>query len=73
MIGRLMGIDHGLSRIGIAISDASGIVARELTIIRRASKAEEKAAARGAKMRPRRAGKEIQLELIPLQENGEDV
>ena len=39
----------------------------------RASKAEEKAAARGAKMRPRRAGKEIQLELIPLQENGEDV
>ena len=41
MIGRLIGIDHGLSRIGIAVSDASGIVARELTIIQRASKAED--------------------------------
>ncbi|MAU10986.1 MAG: Holliday junction resolvase RuvX [Anaerolineaceae bacterium] len=41
MIGRLIGIDHGLARIGIAVSDASGIVARELTIITRASKAED--------------------------------
>lgn len=33
MIGRLLGIDHGLKRIGVAVSDALGITARELTII----------------------------------------
>ena len=33
MIGRLLGIDHGLVRIGVAVSDALGISARELTII----------------------------------------
>ena len=34
MIGRLIGIDHGLKRIGVAVSDALGISARPLTIIR---------------------------------------
>jgi putative Holliday junction resolvase len=33
LIGRLLGIDHGQKRIGIAVSDALGISARELTII----------------------------------------
>ncbi len=41
MIGRLLGIDHGLARIGLAVSDATGTVARELTIIRRRSKKED--------------------------------
>jgi putative Holliday junction resolvase len=36
--GRLLGIDHGLKRIGLAVSDASGLVARELSIIQRQSK-----------------------------------
>lgn len=39
--GRLLGIDHGLKRIGLAVSDASGLVARELTVIKRKSKAED--------------------------------
>jgi len=33
MIGRFLGIDHGLARIGVAVSDPLGITARELTII----------------------------------------
>jgi len=33
--GRLLGIDHGLKRIGVAVSDVSGLVARELTILHR--------------------------------------
>lgn len=41
MIGKLLGIDHGLVRIGLAVSDASGLVARELTIIHRKSKRED--------------------------------
>jgi len=41
MIGRLMGIDHGLVRIGLAVSDPSGLVARELAIIKRKSKRED--------------------------------
>jgi putative holliday junction resolvase len=39
--GKLLGIDHGLARIGLAVSDASGLVARELTIIKRKSKQED--------------------------------
>lgn len=35
MSGRLLGIDHGLKRIGLAVSDASGLVARELAVIQR--------------------------------------
>lgn len=41
MIGRLLGIDHGLARIGVAVSDALGITARELRIIERKSRAED--------------------------------
>ena len=41
MIGRLIGIDHGIKRIGIAVSDALGITARELTIIHRTTRAED--------------------------------
>jgi len=41
MIGRLLGIDHGLKRIGVAVSDPSGLVARELAIIKRKSKEED--------------------------------
>ncbi len=40
-IGKLMGIDHGLKRIGLAVSDALGITVRELTIIERISKKED--------------------------------
>jgi putative Holliday junction resolvase len=39
--GRLIGIDHGIKRIGVAISDASGMVARELCILQRKSKPED--------------------------------
>jgi putative Holliday junction resolvase len=41
MIGRLLGIDHGLARIGLAVSDAMGVTARELRVIERKSKAED--------------------------------
>jgi len=39
--GRLLGIDHGLVRLGLAVSDETGLIARELAIIRRASKRED--------------------------------
>ncbi|MBE0690515.1 MAG: Holliday junction resolvase RuvX, partial [Anaerolineae bacterium] len=39
--GRLLGIDHGLVRLGLAVSDETGLVARELTIIRRTTKRED--------------------------------
>lgn len=39
--GRLLGLDHGLKRIGVAVSDASRLVARELMIVHRKSKAED--------------------------------
>lgn len=41
MIGRLLGIDHGIARIGVAVSDALGITATELRVIERTSKAED--------------------------------
>jgi putative holliday junction resolvase len=41
MSGKLLGIDHGLKRIGIAVSDASQLVAREVAVIHRKSKAED--------------------------------
>ncbi|MEM9952932.1 MAG: Holliday junction resolvase RuvX [Chloroflexota bacterium] len=41
MIGRLLGIDHGIARIGVAVSDALGITATQLRIIERKSKAED--------------------------------
>jgi putative holliday junction resolvase len=39
--GKLLGIDHGLARIGVAVSDATRLLARELAIIKRKSKAED--------------------------------
>jgi len=41
MNGRLLGIDHGIKRIGIAISDVTGLLARELQILERKSKRED--------------------------------
>ncbi|MBL8131101.1 MAG: Holliday junction resolvase RuvX [Anaerolineae bacterium] len=39
--GRLLGIDHGLARIGVAVSDRVGLTARELLVIYRKSKRED--------------------------------
>lgn len=39
--GRLLGIDHGMKRIGLAVSDLAWLTARELTVIKRASKTED--------------------------------
>lgn len=39
--GRLVGIDHGLARIGVAVSDRAGLTARELLVINRKSKRED--------------------------------
>lgn len=41
MIGRLLGIDHGIKRIGIAVSDALGITAREVAIIHRTTREDD--------------------------------
>lgn len=38
MKGRLLGIDHGLARIGLAVSDASGLIARELGVLKRTTR-----------------------------------
>ena len=38
---KLLGIDHGLRRLGLATCDVSGLIARELAIIERKSKAED--------------------------------
>jgi putative Holliday junction resolvase len=38
---RLLCIDHGLKRIGVAVCDPSGMIARELEVIERKSKAED--------------------------------
>ena len=39
--GRLLCIDHGIKRLGLAICDESRLVARELMVINRASKKED--------------------------------
>ena len=44
MIGRLIGIDHGSKRIGLAVSDALGLGARELTILKSRGPADDFAA-----------------------------
>ncbi len=41
LLGRLLGIDHGLARIGIAVSDALGMTARELAVIKRKTNVED--------------------------------
>jgi putative pre-16S rRNA nuclease len=38
---QLLGIDHGLKRIGLAVSEASGLVARELVVVYRKSNRED--------------------------------
>lgn len=38
---RLIGVDHGLARIGVAVSDRAGLTAREYTIIERKSKRDD--------------------------------
>lgn len=38
MSGRLIGIDHGNKRIGIAVSDTNRLVVRELTVIQRTTR-----------------------------------
>lgn len=38
---KLLGIDHGLKRIGVAVSDSSGLVARELNVLVRKSNRED--------------------------------
>lgn len=38
MKGRLLGIDHGLARIGLAVCDPSGLVAREHSILVRTTR-----------------------------------
>lgn len=38
---RFLAIDHGIKRIGVALSDSSGLVARELCVIVRQSKQED--------------------------------
>ena len=44
MIGRLIGVDHGRKRIGLAVSDALGVSARELRILTSAGEAADFAA-----------------------------
>lgn len=39
--GKLLCIDHGIKRIGLAVSDSSQMVARELAIIHRKSRQED--------------------------------
>ena len=39
--GRLLGVDHGHVRIGLAVCDALGLVARPLLVWRRRSRAED--------------------------------
>lgn len=41
MSGRLIGLDHGSKRIGLAVSDGLGIVAREIGIVHRSSDARD--------------------------------
>ena len=41
MNGKLLCIDHGLKRIGLAVSDALGLTARELTVINRKTNVED--------------------------------
>lgn len=39
--GRLIGIDHGIKRIGVAVSDTAWLTARELLILKRRSRQED--------------------------------
>ncbi|MBI5959749.1 MAG: RuvX/YqgF family protein, partial [Chloroflexi bacterium] len=39
--GRLLGVDHGLKVIGLALCDPTGLIARPLQLIVRTSKKED--------------------------------
>ena len=65
MIGRLLGIDHGEKRIGLAISDALGISARELDIIESRGSAADFARIRDIAERERAAGIVVGVPLNP--------
>jgi len=41
MKGKLLCIDHGLKRIGLAVSDGLGLTARELTVINRTTNVDD--------------------------------
>lgn len=41
MKGKLLCVDHGLKRIGLAVSDALGLTARELVVINRKTNVED--------------------------------
>ena len=56
MIGRLIGIDYGSRRIGLAISDALGLGARELAILQSRGDVEDFAAIREIAKREKAAG-----------------
>jgi len=45
--GRLLGVDHGLRVIGLAVSDPTGLIARPLRLIERTSKQADFEAIRG--------------------------
>ena len=47
MTGRVLGVDHGRKRIGLAISDALGIGARELAILQCQGESQDFAAIAG--------------------------
>ncbi len=56
MIGRLIGVDHGQKRIGLAISDALGLSARELAILQSRGEREDFAAILAIAARENAAG-----------------
>ncbi|MDE2748288.1 MAG: Holliday junction resolvase RuvX [Chloroflexota bacterium] len=56
MIGRLIGVDHGRKRIGLAISDALGLSAREHAILQSRGEAEDFAAILAIAKRENAAG-----------------
>jgi putative Holliday junction resolvase len=63
--GRLIGIDHGLVRIGLAVSDATGLLARELMIVRRSSKLKDFARINAVAAEQRAIGFVVGLPLHP--------
>ncbi len=56
MIGRLLGIDYGEKRIGLAISDALGISARELAILQSRGSRQDYAAINAIALREQAVG-----------------
>lgn len=65
MIGRLLGIDPGEKRIGLAVSDALGISARELEIIKSRGSSEDFARIRAIAERERAVGIVVGVPLNP--------